>query len=90
MKSTHLPETAGNVVDVTGELEIDTGLRDVQSFTVSPAVANFVPDQEQNVSWYFSRPPSRRWVTIRVEKGGINDGNLGTNPFSVSWQAFGR
>lgn len=90
MKSNHLSETAGDIIDVTGELEIDTELRNLQTFNATPAVANFVPDAEQNVTWYFSRPPSRRFVIIRVEKGGINDGNLGTNAFPVSWSAFGR
>ncbi len=88
--STHLPETAGAIESVTGEKVIDTGLRDLQTFQATPAVANFVPDAEQNVTWYFTNPPSRRLVTLRVEKGGINDGNLGTNPFDVSWMAIGK
>ena len=90
MKSNHKPEESGTIVDVTGELEIDTQLRNVQTFVATPAVTNFLPDAEQNVTWFFSRPPSRRWVTIRVEKGGINDGDIGTNPFPVSWHAIGR
>jgi hypothetical protein len=89
-KSTHIPEVIHGLIDVTGEQEIDTGLRDLQSFVCSPAVINFLPDQEQNVTWYFSRPPSNRYVKIRVEKGGINDGNLGTNPFKVSYIAIGK
>lgn len=90
MKSTHLSEMAGDIVDVTGELEIDTELRDLQTFQATPAVNNFIPDEEQNVTWYFSRLPSRRHVTLRVEKGGINDGNLGDSPFPVSWMAMGK
>lgn len=90
MKSNHLPETAGAIVSVTGELEIDTELRDLQSIQVSLSSTNLTPDAEQSVMWYFSRPPSRRYVTIRIEKGGVNDGDIGTNPIDVSWTAFGR
>ncbi len=89
-KSTHIPELAGDIETVTGEKIIEPGVRNIQSFLVNPAVNNLVPDEEQNVTWYFTNPPSRRFVTLRVEKGGVNDGNLGTNPFDVSWIAMGK
>ena len=89
-KSTHLSEVAGDIETVTGELIVDTGLRDIQSMTVSFAHNNFLPDEEAHVTWFFSDLPSRRKVTIRVETGGVNDGNLGTNPTLISWVAFGR
>lgn len=90
MKSKHIPEMAGGILNVTGELEIDTQLRDLQSFVVGPATTNFLPDEEQNVTWMYSRPPSKRYVTIRVEKGGTNDGDLGDSAFPVSWIAIGN
>jgi hypothetical protein len=36
-KSTHLPEVAGAIEDVTATLVVETGIRQVQSFTVSLA-----------------------------------------------------
>ena len=37
MKSTHIPEYSGDIVEVTGSLTVETELRDVQSLSVSLA-----------------------------------------------------
>jgi len=38
-KSPHIPEVAGAIATVTGTLLVDTGLREIQSFSVSLAQA---------------------------------------------------
>lgn len=89
-KNTHIPELAGAIETVTGTLIVEPGVRDLQSFTVSFAHNNFLPDEEAHVTWFFTNAGSRRFVTIRLEKGGLNDGVLGDNPTQVSWIAIGK
>ena len=92
--STHIPEFAGATEEVTGELVVDTGLREIQSLTVTIKAQNLVPDEEQFVTWYRlneveSGAPAGE-VVIRVEKGGVNSGTLGDSVISVSWMAMGE
>lgn len=87
--STHLPGLAGALETVTGEMIVDTGLKDIQTVVVTPNETNIVPDEEATVSWY-PLPESSSKIVLRVEKGGANSGIVGTNPFKVSWLALGR
>jgi len=87
-KSTHMPGVAGGIEMVTGEQIIDTGLhRGIKSCIVAFVTQNFVADEECKVSW-FAVPTSQSKIRIRVEKGGLNDGNIGTNPVKISWIAI--
>ena len=87
MKSPHIPEMAGGEVEVIGEAVVRHGVRDLQTFVPGFMTNNFVPNEESSVSWY--RYDNKR-VVIRVEKGGTNDGLLGTNAMTISWIALGR
>ena len=87
-KSTHLPEVAHGEVTVTGEAVVDTGLRNLKSFSPSFQMSNFAADQERKISWYkYAGSVSK--VVVRVEKGGANEGLLGTNPVVINWTAMG-
>jgi hypothetical protein len=90
--SLSLPGLAGGIEPVIGEAIIDTGLREVQSFVASMNINNFVPNAESKVGWYFLPKDTRitQRVVLRVEKGGDNDGVLGTNEIQVSWIAMGE
>lgn len=90
MKSPHLPEVAGATETITGEIIVDTGLREIQSFVATFQTTNFVPDEESLLSWYPLPGGTPAQMVIRVEKGGVNHGLLGTNPIKVSWLALGR
>jgi len=87
-KSTHLPEVAHGTVTVTGEAVVETGLRNLKSFQPSFKGSNFAADQESKVSWY-QIPGMVSKVVVRVEKGGANEGLLGTNPVVINWTAMG-
>jgi len=87
-RSAHLPGVSGALEIVTGEKIVETGLRSIRSCIVSFVVPNFLPDEEAKVGWYeVPNHPSK--IRIRVEKGGLNDGNIGTNPVKISWIAVG-
>jgi hypothetical protein len=90
MKSSHIPELAGAIETITGEIVVDTGLRDIQTFVATFKSTNFVPDQESLLSWYPLPNGQPGQMVIRVEKGGVNHGLIGTNPVNVSWMALGR
>jgi len=87
--STHLPEVAGEFVEVNGEAIIETGLRDIQAATASPAVTDFTANEEAKVSCRKDPTNSSRLI-IRVEKSGSNEGILGDSAITVGWIAFGK
>lgn len=86
-KSKHLPEVAGAIETVTGDLYIETGLRNIQTFVASLAQP-IVAGDEALVSWEFPDEeafPGR--VLLHVYKTTFA---AGTNPAKVSWFALGR
>jgi len=87
-----IPGVSGGIEPVIGEAIMDTGLRDVQSFVATFQMSNFVAHQESKLSWYFLPKDARttQRVVLRVEKGGSNEGLLGTNEVQVSWIAIGE
>ena len=87
-RSTHMPGVSGAIETVTGEKIVETGLRSMRSFVCQFVTTNFVADEEAKVGWY-EVPNHPGKIRIRVEKGGINDGNIGTNPVKISWIAIG-
>jgi hypothetical protein len=89
-RSSHLPGISGGIVTVTGEAIVDTELRYIKSFVPSFNMNNFVPDEESKLSWYALPGSQTQQIVIRVEKGGANDGLLGTNPVQISWLAIGE
>jgi hypothetical protein len=88
--SMHIPWVSGGEVVVVGEHTVDTGLRELQTFLATFNIRNFLPDEESNLTWYQVEGTNPVQVVLRLEKGGINDGDLGTNPVPVSWFALGK
>jgi len=88
-RSPHLPNVSGNFETVIGELVVDTELRNIRSFVATFVASNFAADQESKISWYTLPNMQPGKMIIRIEKGGVNDGMLGTNPVRVSWLALG-
>ena len=91
-RSRHMPEFAGNIESVTGELVVESGLREIQTVTLNIVTSNFVANEESKVSWYQDETIAERRgaFIIRVEKGGSNDGVVGDSPVQISWMALGR
>ncbi len=93
--STHIPGLAGSLVEVNGEAIVDTGLKAIQTATVTLNETNIVADEESHVSWYpldgkdARGNPKGSKIVIRVEKGGANHGVLGDSDVIVSWIALG-
>lgn len=85
-------EMAAGTTSVTGEEQVDSGLLNgIRAVQLTLSGNNFSPDAESKASWYQLDPetnPSK--FIIRVEKGGTNDGVLGTDPVSISWVAVGK
>ncbi len=92
MLSKHLPEVAGGTVAVTGSLVVDTGLRDLQSF--SATIQGVVVLNEESLVTYElvdQIPGTTRQVTIRVYKAGpIGHGSVGDSAMNVTWMAIGN
>ena len=91
MRSTHIPEMAGDTIEVTGELEIKSGLRELQSVQLTLAEQNIVADEESKLTWYRRNPKTLPGdFVIRVEKSGAGEGSLGDSAVKVSWLALGK
>ena len=87
--STHIPQMSGGITEAfTGTLIVDTGLRDLQSFTCSlaqDAVAN-----ASSVSWELvtQAAGTTRKVTIKAWKA---DGATAASVSAISsWNALGK
>lgn len=87
--SPHHPIHAGDIVSVTGTLVVDTGLREVQSFSVTAAQAqsiNFL-----GVSAVLST--DKKTLTLQAWKPtSVSNPTpiAATAAVSVSWQALGK
>ena len=89
-KSTHLPEVSGDVVLVpsTGAVIIDTGLRSVQSFSVSLAQAAVANAASVAGVLGDPLPGGNTKLTINTVKA---DGvTLGSVAAKVAWLAIGK
>ena len=88
-KSTHLSEVAGAIEEITGSLIVDTGLRDVQSFTASFAQALTVATKEAILGWEFEPvvPGTTQKVLISTY---LLAGTPGVEATKVSWTAIGK
>lgn len=89
--STHLPQVSGDIVNVLGTLDVDTGLRDLQTASVN-LMGALVANEEATVTW--EKLPlvdgATQMIRIRVYKGGTGSGTLGDTSMPVSWSALGR
>ena len=88
--STHIPGISRGVVTVTGELQIDSGLKSINSVALTFNESNLVANEESKLTWYRLTDALAGDFIIRVEKGGSNEGVLGTNPVKVAWTAEGE
>lgn len=89
--SKHSPILAGGEVAVTGSLEIDTGLRAIQTFVPSIMTDALVANEESKVTWKRTNTSgSTVKVTLYVFKGGTNDGDPGDSAVTISWLALGE
>lgn len=93
-KSPHTPLFAGGIESVTGSLEVDTGLRDIQTATVS-MINTITADEEGIPSWKKTGGPGvdgrkTAHITIYVWKHGANSGVAGDSAVDVSWIALAQ
>lgn len=88
MKSTHIPEYAGDMVDVTGSLIVDTGLREVQSFSVTLAAQASATEAIVDGVLGAIEPGGTQKLTLEVfaEDGATP----GASAVKVAWMALGK
>lgn len=88
MKSTHIPEYAGDVVEVTESLIVDTGLREVQSFSVTLASQSSATEAIVNGVLGPIIPGGTQKLTLEVfAQDGATPGASAVN---VAWMALGK
>jgi hypothetical protein len=88
MKSTHIPEYAGEVVEVTESLIVDTGLREVQSFAVTLASQASATEAIVNGVLGPIIPGGTQKLTLEVfAQDGATPGASAVN---VAWMALGK
>ena len=88
--STHIPGLSRGTKTVIGELQVESGLRNIRAVALTFNESNLVANQESKLSWYRLADALPGDFIIRVEKGGSNEGVLGDNPIKVSWVAEGE
>lgn len=87
-RSTHLPEVSGDVVEVTGSLIVDTGLREVQSFSVALGTQSTATDAIVDGVLGPIVPGGTQKLTLEVfAVDGVTPGVTAVN---VAWMAFGK
>jgi len=89
-KSTHLPEVAGDIalVPATGVLIVDTGLRSVQSFTVTLAQA--AAADAASVAGILGDPLSGGNTKLTINTVKADGVTLGSVAAKVAWLAIGK
>jgi hypothetical protein len=91
MKSTHVPEMSGGIAEVTGELIIDTELRELQTVVATLATA-VVANEESDVAVELlpQTAGATQKVKLLVTKGGTNHATAGDSAVNVHWLALGK
>lgn len=88
MRSTHIPEYAGDVVWVTGSLVVDTGLREVQSFSASLATQATATEAIVDAVLGEIIPGGTQKLTLEVF--AVDGVTPGAAAVKVSWMALGK
>lgn len=87
MKSTHIPEYAGDVEEVTGTLIVDTELREVQSFSATLAQDSTATEASVSAVLGDIVPGGTQKLTLQTwAADGVTPG---VNPVKVAWMAVG-
>lgn len=88
MKSTHIPEFAGDVVEVTGTLIVDTGLREVQAFSATLATQSTATAAIVDAVLGAVKPGGTQSITLEVF--AADGATPGAAAVKVSWMALGK
>ena len=88
MKSTHIPEYAGDIAEVTGSLIVDTGLREVQSFSATLATQSTATEASVDATLGEIEPGGTQKLTL--ETWAADGATPGVNPVKVAWMALGK
>jgi len=87
-KNSHLPEMSGDIVGVTGELLVDTGLRKVQSFSTSLAQASVAA--EATVGGVLQAPEPGGTYKLLLQVWNADGVTPGVAETMVAWTAMGE
>lgn len=87
-RSTHLPEVAGGVVEVTGSLVIDTQLREVQTFSVT--LATQASATEAIVDGVLGEIVAGGNQKMTLEVFAADGATPGASAVNVAWLAVGK
>jgi len=88
-RDSHRPEESHKIIDVTGEVVVETQLRNVVGASVAFVKNDFAANEEGKVSWY-RYGNSLSQIVVRVEKTGTNEGVLGDNMVQINVRAWGE
>jgi hypothetical protein len=88
MKSTHIPEYAGDVVEVTGSLVVDTGLREVQAFSATLAAQASATEAIVDAVLGDVVPGGSQSMTLEVF--AVDGVTPGAAAVKVAWMALGK
>lgn len=88
MKSTHIPEYAGDVVEVTGSLIVDTGLREVQAFSATLAAQSSATEAIVDAVLGAIEPGGTQKLTLEVF--AVDGTTPGASAVKVAWMALGK
>jgi len=87
-KSTHIPEFAGGIVAVTGTLTIDTGLRDVQSFSVTLGTTSV--NTAASVGGVLQDAVAGQTRKILLQTWAADGATAGSTAADIAWTALGK
>ncbi len=90
MKSTHIPEFAGNIslIPSAGSLVVNTHLRSIQS--ASAVLAQDAVGTAASVSIVIGDPPEGGNQTITIKTWAADGATAGSTAAKVSWLALGQ
>lgn len=88
MKSTHQPFVSGDIVEVTGNLVVETGQRQVQTFSASLAAAPTAT--ETMVGSELLDEPDRPTKRLHIYVMAADGVTPGASAVKVAWWALGK
>ena len=87
-RNSHLPEMAGDIVAVTGDLVVDTGLRKLQSF--SATLAQTSTATESIVDAVLQELEAGGTYKLKLEVFAPDGVTPGASAANVAWTAIGE
>jgi len=90
MKSTHIPEFAGDITEVpaAGSVVVDSGLREVQAATCSLAQDSVATAAAASIE--VGSPRAGSTVLLTIKTWAADGATAGSTAANVGWMALGK